>query len=55
MEIKTLSTLELLILLFFSFFGIELAQIKLDELVEDVMNLDINKEFMNDNRGHSQD
>ena len=32
--------------LFFSFFlflGIELAQMKLDELVEDVMNLDINK------------
>ena len=28
---------------------------KLDEVVEDVMNLDINKEFMDDNRGHSQD
>ena len=28
---------------------------KLDELVEDVMNLDINKESMNDNHGHSQD
>ena len=28
---------------------------KLDELVEDVMNLDINKESMVDNRGHSQD
>ena len=28
---------------------------KFDELVEDVMNLDINKESMNDNRGHSQD
>ena len=28
---------------------------KLDELVEDVMNLDINKEFMDDNCGHSQD
>ena len=38
---------------FLFFFGIELAQMKLDELVEDVMNLDINKEFMNDNRGHS--
>ena len=37
------------------YFGIELAQIKLDELVKDVMNLDINKESMNDNRGHSQD
>ena len=51
MKIETLQTLELLIL----FFGIELAQIKLDELVEDVINLDINKESMNDNRGHSQD
>ena len=50
MEIETLQTLELLILFFL---GIELAQIKLDELVEDVMNLDINKEFMDDNRGHS--
>ena len=39
----------------FFFFGIELAQMKLDELVEDVMNLDINKESMDDNRGHSQD
>ena len=39
----------------FFFFGIELAQIKLDELVEDVMNFDINKESMDDNRGHSQD
>ena len=28
---------------------------KLDELVEDVMNLDINKESMDDNRGHSHD
>ena len=37
------------------FFGIELAQMKLDELVEDVMNLDINKESMDDNRIHSQD
>ena len=37
---------------FFFFFGIELAQMKLDELVEDVMNLDINKESMDDNRGH---
>ena len=40
---------------FFFFFGIELAQIKLDELVEDVMNFDINKESMDDNRGHSQE
>ena len=40
---------------FFFFFGIELVQMKLDELVEDVMNLDINKEFMDDNRDHSQD
>ena len=39
----------------FFFFGIELVQMKLDELVEDVMNLDINKESMDDNRGHSQD
>ena len=37
------------------FFGVELAQMKLDELVEDVMNLDINKESMDDNCGHSQD
>ena len=36
------------------FFGIELAQMKLDELVEDVMNLDINKESMDNNRSHSQ-
>ena len=28
---------------------------KLDALVEDVMNLDINKEFMDDNHDHSQD
>ena len=28
---------------------------KLDELVEDVMNLDINKKSMDDNRGHGQD
>ena len=55
MEIETLQTLELLILFFFFFFGIELAQMKLNELVEDVMNLDINKEFMDDNHGHSQD
>ena len=34
-------------------FGLELTQMKLDELVEDVMN--INKESMDDNRGHSQD
>ena len=39
----------------FSCFGIEFAQMKLDKLVEDVMNLDINKESMDDNRGHSQD
>ena len=38
LEIETLQTLKLLILFFF---GIELAQMKLDELVEDVMNLDI--------------
>ena len=50
MKIETLRTLELLVL----FFGIELAQMKLDELVEDVMNLDINKESMDDNHGHSQ-
>ena len=37
------------------FFGIELAQMKLDELVEYVMNLDINKESIDDNRSHSQD
>ena len=43
MEIETLQTLELLILFFL---GIELVQMKLDELVEDVMNLDINKESM---------
>ena len=60
MQIETLQTLELLILSFsfffsFFFFGIELAQMKLDELVEDVMNLDINKKSMDDNRGHSQD
>ena len=53
MEIKILQTLELLI--YFFFFGIELAQMKLDELVKDVMNLDINKESMDDNRGYSQD
>ena len=28
---------------------------KLDELVGDVMNLDINKKFMDDNCSHSQD
>ena len=39
----------------FFFLDIELAQMKLDELVEDVMNLDINKESMDDNHGHSQD
>ena len=53
MKIETLQTLELLILSFF--FWYKLAQMKLDEVVEDVMNLDINKEFMDDNRGHSQD
>ena len=37
------------------FLGIEFAQMKLDELVENVMNLDINKESIDDNRGHSQD
>ena len=52
LEIETLQTLELLILFFL---GIELAQMKLDELVEDVMNLDINKESMDDNHDHSQD
>ena len=35
--------------------GIELAQMKLYELVEDVMNLDINNKFMDDNRSHNQD
>ena len=54
MEIETLQTLKLLILFLF-LFGIELAQMKLDELVEDVMNLDINKESIDDNHGHSQD
>ena len=53
MEIETSHTLKLLILFFF--WGIELAQMKLDELVEDVMNLNINKKSMDDNRGHSQD
>ena len=28
---------------------------KLDELVEDIMYLDINKESIDDNRGHGQD
>ena len=51
MKIETLQTVELLILFFF--FGIELAKMKLDELVEDVINLDINKESVDDNRGHS--
>ena len=55
MEIETLQSLELLIIFFFFLLGIELAQMKLNELVEDVMNLDINKESMDDNRGHSQD
>ena len=53
MEIENLQTLELLIL--FSFFlGIEFAKMKLDELVEDVMNLNINKESMDNNHGHSR-
>ena len=34
---------------------IELVQMKLDELVGDVMNLDIKKESMDDNRSYSQD
>ena len=55
MEIEILQTLELLILFFFGGGDIELAQMKLDELVEDVMNLDINKESIDDNCGHSQD
>ena len=56
MEVETLQTLELLIYIYiYIFFGIELAQMKLNELVEGVMNLDINKESMVDNRGHSQD
>ena len=37
----------------FFFFGIKLAQMKLDEFVEDVINLDISKESMDDNHGHS--
>ena len=49
LEIETLQILELQILFFFC---IELAQMKFDELVEDIMNLDINKESMDDNRGH---
>ena len=55
MEIETLQTLELLIYIYILIFGIELAQMKLDKLVEDVMNLDINKESMDDNCGHSED
>ena len=58
MEIETLQTLELLIYIYIYIFfllSIELAQMKLDELVEDVINLDINKESMDDNRGHSHD
>ena len=39
----------------FFFLGIELAQMKLDEFVEDVMNLDINKKSIDDNCGHSHD
>ena len=41
------------LLILFFYFGIKLAQMKLDELVEDDMNLDINKESMDDNRGYS--
>ena len=55
MEIETLQTQKLLIPFFFFFFGMELAQMKLDELVENVMNLYINKESMDDNRGHSKE
>ena len=55
LEIETLPTLEILIPFFFFFLGIELTQMKLDELVEDVMNLDITKESMDDNHCHSQD
>ena len=57
MEIETLQTLELLIYIYIYIyiFGLELTQMKLDELVEDVINLDINKESIDDNRGHSQD
>ena len=53
MKIETLQTLELLIYIYF--FGIELTKMKLDELVEDVMNLDINKKSMDDNHGHTYD
>ena len=35
--------------------SIELAQMKLNEFVEDFMNLDINNESIDDNRSHSQD
>ena len=55
MEIETLQTLKLLIYIYIYIFGLELTQMKLDELVEDVINLDINKESIDDNRGHSQD
>ena len=55
MEIETLQTLELLIYIYIYIFCIEFAQIKLDELMEDVMNLDINKESMNDKHSHSHD
>ena len=51
MEIETLQTLELLILFFF--FLHRTCTNEIDELVEDVINLDINKESMNDNHGHS--
>ena len=54
MEIETLQTLELLIYIYI-YIGLELTQMKLDELVEDVINLDINKESMDDNGGHGQD
>ena len=55
MKVETLQTPELLIYIYIYIFGIELTQMKLDELVEDVMNLDINKESMVDNHGHNQD
>ena len=53
MEIETFVDPRTIILFSSSFFGIELAQMELDELVEDIINLDINKESMDDNHGHS--
>ena len=38
---------------FFFFFLHRTCTNEIDELVEDVINLDINKESMNDNHGHS--